>query len=66
MIVVWFFLTVSWVCLRFVIVVFPDHTQLQFLVNYNVYLQKIIFHSSENKKVVFHSHENIKKVAFHR
>ena len=26
MIVVWFFLMVSWVCLQFVIVVFPDHT----------------------------------------
>ena len=25
-IVVWFFLAVPWVCLRFVIVVFPDHT----------------------------------------
>ena len=24
--VVWLFLAVSWVCLRFVIVVFPDHT----------------------------------------
>ena len=26
MIAVWFFLTVSWVCLQFVIVKFPDHT----------------------------------------
>ena len=25
-IVVWLFLAVPWVCLRFVIVVFPDHT----------------------------------------
>ena len=25
-IVVWFFLAVPWVCLQFVIVVFPDHT----------------------------------------
>ena len=25
-IVVWLFLAVSWVCLQFVIVVFPDHT----------------------------------------
>ena len=24
--VVWLFLVVSWVCLRFVIVIFPDHT----------------------------------------
>ena len=29
-IVVWLFLAVPWVCLQFVIVVFPDHTQLQY------------------------------------
>ena len=29
--VVWLFLTVSWVCLQFVILVFPDHTHLLFL-----------------------------------
>ena len=29
-IVVWLFLAVPWVCLRFVIVVFPDHTHLLF------------------------------------
>ena len=28
MIVVWLFLAVPWVCLQFVIVVFPDHTHL--------------------------------------
>ena len=27
---VWLFLAVPWVCLRFVIVVFPDHTHLLF------------------------------------
>ena len=27
----WLFLVVPWGCLRFVIVVFPDHTQLLFL-----------------------------------
>ena len=31
-IVVWLFLVVPWVCLQFVIVVFPDHTHLLFLV----------------------------------
>ena len=31
MIVVWLFLAVSWGCLQFVIVVFPDHTHLLFL-----------------------------------
>ena len=30
-VVVWLFLAVPWVCLRFVIVVFPDHTNLLFL-----------------------------------
>ena len=30
-IVVWLFLAVPWVCLQFVIVVFPDHTYLLFL-----------------------------------
>ena len=33
MIVVWLFLAVTWVCLQFVIVVFPDHTHLLFLYN---------------------------------
>ena len=28
--VVWLFLVVPWVCLQFVIVVFPDHTHLLF------------------------------------
>ena len=30
LIVVWLFLAVPWVCLQFVIVVFPDHTHLLF------------------------------------
>ena len=30
-IVVWLFLAVPWVCLQFVIVVFPDHTDVLFL-----------------------------------
>ena len=29
-IVVWLFLAVTWVCLQFVVVVFPDHTHLLF------------------------------------
>ena len=31
-IVVWLFLAVPWVCLQFVIVVFPDHTHLLFYI----------------------------------
>ena len=34
-IVVWFFLAVPWVCLQFVIVVFPDHTHLNLGVERN-------------------------------
>ena len=30
-VVMWLFLMVPWVCLQFVIVVFPDHTHLLFL-----------------------------------
>ena len=32
-IVVWLFLAMPWVCLQFVILVFPDHTRLLFLVD---------------------------------
>ena len=28
--IVWLFFAVTWVCLRFVIVIFPDHTHLLF------------------------------------
>ena len=35
-IVMWLFLTMSWVCLQFVIVVFPDHTHLLFLCNFTL------------------------------
>ena len=32
MMTVWLFLSVSWICLRFVILVFPDHTHLLFFI----------------------------------
>ena len=35
-IVVWLFLAVPWVCLQFVIVVFPDHTHLLFLFRFDL------------------------------
>ena len=38
-IVVWLFLAVPWVCLQFVIVVFPDHTLLLFLDIYWISIQ---------------------------
>ena len=34
---VWFFLEVTWVCLRFLIVVFPDHTHLLFFTDRGSY-----------------------------
>ena len=37
----WLFLAVTWGCLRFVIVVFPDHTHLLFLHNYNLKVKEI-------------------------
>ena len=36
--VVWLFLAVPWVCLWFVIVVFPDHTHLVFFIYAKIYL----------------------------
>ena len=36
MMVEWLFLAVPWGCLRFVIVVFPDHTHLLFLIHKNM------------------------------
>ena len=41
-IVVWLFLAVPWVCLQFVIVVFPDHTHLLFLITYFVNILNIL------------------------
>ena len=38
-VIVWLFLAVPWVCLRFVIVVFPDHTQLS-----TIFLSCKVFH----------------------
>ena len=41
-IVVWLFLAVLWVCLQFVIMVFPGHTRLLFLYfKYNLQFSKI-------------------------
>ena len=45
-IVMWLFLTVPWVCLRFVIVVFPDHSHLLSLKKYNFCLEFITYDSS--------------------
>ena len=44
-IVVWLFLTVRWVCLQFVIVVFSDHT------HYFICKRKCIFDKLRTKKI---------------
>ena len=52
-IVVWLFITMSWVCLQFVIVVFPNHTCLLYLwVNYHVEFVFITLHSCDNNTVL--------------
>ena len=38
--VMWLFLTVKWVVLQFVIVVFPDHTHLRFFCEYYILLSE--------------------------
>ena len=43
MIVVWLFLEVLWVCLQFVIVVFPDHTHLLFFARIRTKIEKTAF-----------------------
>ena len=46
-IVVWLFLAVPWVCLRFVIVVFPGHTHLLFLL---IFQKQLFSFSDKNLK----------------
>ena len=46
----WLFLVVPWGCLRFVIVVFPDHTHLLFFYSINYNLFNFMFHNLERKK----------------
>ena len=47
--VVWLFLAVPWVCLRFVIVVFPDHTHLLL---YRENMKKIFLHETKTHRVL--------------
>ena len=57
--VVWFFLEVLWVCLWFVIVVFPDHTHLIFLRMHVELLDKI--HDSSSVLEAFPGKLEIKR-----
>ena len=47
----WLFLTVSWGCLRFVIVVFPDHTHLLFLVGYHTFGPTLPYKFISNRRI---------------
>ena len=49
MIVVWLFLGVPWVCLQFVIVVFPDHTHLLFFVEQSKPILKLHYAIMDKK-----------------
>ena len=44
--VVWVFLLVPWVCLQFVIVVFPDHTHLLFFYNFGARFMLLLLFNS--------------------
>ena len=50
-------LRAAWVCLQFVIVVFPDHTHLLFLTqNYRLYTDFICFFMRPDITIAFKSH----------
>ena len=62
-IVVWLFLAAPWVCLQFVIVVFPDHTHLLFPVGNNAHedtedtqytWQKTVWFKPKDLLLIFH------------
>ena len=56
-IAVWFFLAVPWVCLQFVIVVFPDHTLLLFIIFVNQFLNnyfEFTFTCNAESKAIIH------------
>ena len=55
MVIEWLFLGVSWGCLWFVIVVFPDHTHLLFLSVVFVYNGPFCFSGAEPFESIFSS-----------
>ena len=56
MIVVWLILAVPWICLRFVIVVFPDHT------HYSIRLNSLSFIAAIGVLVYFHKYTEYNKI----
>ena len=51
--VVWLFLAVPWVCLRFVIVVFSDHTYLLFLTKLGAWSGSKLFEPVLSKHLLY-------------
>ena len=49
-IVVWLFLAMLWVCLQFMIAVFPDHARLLFSLNVHRVLKRVSFGSKDCSK----------------
>ena len=58
-IVVWLFLTMPWVCLQFVIVVFPDHSHLLFLKRFIITVIGAV-------NLIWKSLDQFLKIAIHR
>ena len=52
MIVVWLLLPVPWVCLQFVIVVFPDHTHLLFKIHTSICWVEIYISAKKDKHTI--------------
>ena len=52
-IIVWLFLTVPWVCLQFVIVVFPDHTHILFFNDFRLFNDNFISDTTENDDNIY-------------
>ena len=50
---VWLFIAVSWVCLRFVIVVFSDHTHLLFLTRLRAWFGSKLFEPVLSKHLLY-------------
>ena len=53
-IVVWLFLAVSRVCLQFVIVIYPDHTQFLFFINSSYMNKDSVFKKSIKQYLMLH------------
>ena len=68
LIVVWLFLAVPWGCLRFVIVVFPDHTHLLFLTMRSIWITHTLIRLTIKISIGFNArsikHDNFDSTKF--